>query len=318
MNTTDAAAIIHLPPSSCAPPQPTPSLAAIASGITITLVCERLCANCCLNPSSPPPPQQQPQQPPSASSPSLSAATSTSVPSSTSTSVPPRKPSSCLKRRLSTHSLGLSVDTSPATVTRSSSESSLPTPVSPPTSPATDPASKRRRINPTQPCSSTPPSPPPSPSELIQGIKSKLLAYQKTQILTKIVANALRTNLLPPHAIPLALYYVKRLLELPVIPKPLSSPDRLLVAALMIAEVQLVDRPLSTRAWARILAASLVPEWAFGRVLKNPKVVDGMVSAAQMARIKMEALVALEFRVHVEEGAYRLWLESIAKLGMAF
>ncbi|KAI8846888.1 hypothetical protein BC829DRAFT_445022 [Chytridium lagenaria] len=157
----------------------------------------------------------------------------------------------------------------------------------------------------------TPTSPNPLSDNYFHAVKTRLQTYHQTHVLTRLVSAALRTRLLPSHVVTLALYHVWRLLQLSTLPNHIATPDKLLLAGLMLAEASLVDRPISTRSWAKIYGAALCPTWAVQRFAAAGVKAPWMPTPAEVAAIKMDALNALNFNIHINERVYAGWLVAI-------
>ncbi|KAJ1549877.1 hypothetical protein HK405_002029, partial [Cladochytrium tenue] len=74
----------------------------------------------------------------------------------------------------------------------------------------------------------------------------------------RALATAAQVSLgLPPHAVVLALLYARRLLSASVgrLPAALSTPSKVLLAGLVLADAHLCDAPVPMRAWAEATAA---------------------------------------------------------------
>ncbi|KAJ3114550.1 hypothetical protein HDU96_001969 [Phlyctochytrium bullatum] len=97
------------------------------------------------------------------------------------------------------------------------------------------------------------------------------------------------------------------------LPVSLRSPTRLLLAALMLAHASLSDRPISNATWTRVYASCLTPGVTDDQVALKTDVEenrDGSVEEdrkakrSDLARMKMDALKLLEFRVWVAMEEY--------------
>jgi hypothetical protein len=113
----------------------------------------------------------------------------------------------------------------------------------------------------------------------------------------RIAHRSLTVAKLPAHTLILALLFVHRLTSLPQAPtsKPftttLRTPPEILIAGLILADIQLSDMPLSATAWAV--------------VTEKP--------VSQIVEIKTAAVKALNFEVSVNVEAYGVWLASIKR-----
>ncbi|KAJ1539105.1 hypothetical protein HK405_013197 [Cladochytrium tenue] len=109
-----------------------------------------------------------------------------------------------------------------------------------------------------------------------------------------LTTSALTLLNLPSHSVILGLLFVKRLLALPEIPPSLSTPTKLLLAGLVLADAQLCDSTVSMRTWAAVTGAR--------------------GGGAQVAEIKRAALEALSFGTTVDADTYSRWMLSVKSL----
>ncbi|KAI9332877.1 hypothetical protein DFJ73DRAFT_781081 [Zopfochytrium polystomum] len=102
---------------------------------------------------------------------------------------------------------------------------------------------------------------------------------------------ALTTLSLPSHAVILALLFVKRFLALQELPQALSTPTKVFLAGLLLADAHLCDSTVSMKTWAVITGAR--------------------GGGSQVTAIKTAALNALQFDVAVGAEFYSRWLLSV-------
>ncbi|KAI9325158.1 hypothetical protein DFJ73DRAFT_914046 [Zopfochytrium polystomum] len=150
------------------------------------------------------------------------------------------------------------------------------------TAPAPSPTTSSSRAS---AASSTTSYPSPSPTE-----KHFLDAYSQRHAahLHLLTTTALTSLPLPWHATVLALLFARRLLQQPLLPAPLSTPTKVFLAGLLLADAQLCDATVPMRTWATVTGAR-----GGGR---------------QVAAIKRAALEVLGFDVAVGAEAYGRWL----------
>ncbi|KAJ1532723.1 hypothetical protein HK405_000888 [Cladochytrium tenue] len=135
----------------------------------------------------------------------------------------------------------------------------------------------------------------PPPTQTTPAARAFLAAYARQHAgPVRALATAAQVALgLPPHAVVLALLYARRLLSASVgrLPAALSTPSKVLLAGLVLADAHLCDATVPMRAWAAATAAR--------------------GGGAQVAAIKAAALDALQFGIAVDAATYSRWMMSV-------
>jgi hypothetical protein len=199
----------------------------------------------------------------------------------------------------------------PSTSHSASSSGMISPPVSPPSHVMNHPPSDfdgRHSFTNTPNRSNLPSSTNPSSAEQVSAIKAKTalqLQSEKlpsdyiqyyTQLLESIVLNSLTVIRPPPETLLLGLYFVSKLVAVKTLPESLATPTRLLLAGLVLADVILSDEgAVPAKIWVWIADNSRVEKYV------------GMSIPA----MKKDALVALNFNVHVSFEEWNGWVEFI-------
>ncbi|KAJ3103111.1 hypothetical protein HDU97_010391 [Phlyctochytrium planicorne] len=113
--------------------------------------------------------------------------------------------------------------------------------------------------------------------------------------LRAMVTHTLSRTRAPAQIVPYALLIVHRLVSLRTLPEPLATPTRLLLAALMLADIFLRDSTTPVAAWC-----------AIGRA-----VGAGVDERKAVAALKIVALEALQWKVTIQPKEFEAWLERL-------
>ncbi|KAJ3281878.1 hypothetical protein HDU76_008832 [Blyttiomyces sp. JEL0837] len=152
---------------------------------------------------------------------------------------------------------------------------------------------------------------------------SRLEAYEAryAPALESLTLRALSLLPLPRHTVPLALHFINRFLtEVPFLPANLMAPDHLLLAALILAEITLVDSPVAMKIWGVLMAGPDLAATALaagngsnGSGAQQPSLPTEVIDewARRAAGVKSAALNCLGFELHVKAEVYSAWLKSL-------
>ncbi|KAJ3208181.1 hypothetical protein HDU67_006951 [Dinochytrium kinnereticum] len=121
--------------------------------------------------------------------------------------------------------------------------------------------------------------------------------FHYAQRLRSLVTVTLTKTHAPAQVVPFALLLVQRLVSLRTLPPLLSTPTRLLLAALILADAVLRDATLPTAAWLA--------------VARSVGGIAGVADRKAVADLKMGCLAALDWNVVVPDSEFEAWLERL-------